>query len=494
MDKEKRESDLKEQNNQQRFMSVKNSDKLNGADLVKFGDDQDVNYSTEVIQVQKSNKKINENLDFSDDQVASGEGTKEKNEDINVKSQNVDSAQLPKPDLLVPNSERRGSSKSIGSKPDLDDDDPYGLGSGQGNKAADYNKEELEALQTNLLDGFSHEFKDSLTIVENLPRGTILLSSIQSCLMDDNKLVKRGILDMVNNYLKLDDDLLLSEDQKVELIQTMMYLLLRRDLSVTRRIYGWFFGDPDADNNYVIDETKTNVLKYIVLAFSKIFNTFVINTEDPKNSSTPLKILQNFYMDHEKSIDLTIGKIALPMIKFIYMKGIKNKDEKIKEEISKSGIRFLSCVTSHFHLIVEEISKAISVANNADLKIYSGIIKYIKDCFSNPELQISELRVEVRLLEGLTSFLLKIRIGDIIENYLDNNYDHMKLTLKVLKIFVEIIDYMFGDNTAWSIEELKQMIMSLPAITNALDGFERDFTELCKVLSSFKVGEILILR
>lgn len=422
-----------------RFQSVK-EDTLHATSLVKFGDDQSVNYSGEVLSLKPSNN----NSLLAEPPVAS----------------------------------RKASAKSMN-----EEEDQYGMNSTKGNAAFD--KEELEQLQAQLLEDYQNEFKDGLTIVENLPKGKILLSAIQSCLLDDNKLVKRGILDMVNNYVKLTDNLLLDEEQKVELIETMMTLLLRRDLSVTRRMYGWFFGEPDLDNNYVIDESRRNVLTYIEKAFEKIFNTY--QTDDIKTCSAPLKILQNFYMDHEKAVGLTIGRISIPLIKFIYVKGIKNRDEKVKEEVSKSGIRFLSCVTSHFHLIVEEISKAIAVASNAELKIYSGIIKFIKDCFSNPELQISELRVQVRLLEGLTSFLLKVRIVDVIESYIDNDFEHMKLTLKVLQIFVEIIEYLFAESDLWSGQELRSMILSIPGIAAALLSFEKDFIELSRVLASFKV-------
>jgi Dopey, N-terminal len=58
----------------------------------------------------------------------------------------------------------------------------------------------------------------------------------------------------------MEDELLLNEKQKIEMVESMLVLLLKRDLSVTRRIYSWCFGEPDLDNNYVMDETRSNVI------------------------------------------------------------------------------------------------------------------------------------------------------------------------------------------------------------------------------------------
>lgn len=222
-----------------------------------------------------------------------------------------------------------------------------------------------------------------------------------------------------------------------------------------------------------------------------MFNTF--DTSDPKTCASPLKILQNFYMDHEKAVDKTISRISLPMIRFIYMKGVKNNDERIKEEIVKSGIRFLSCIGSQFHLIVQEISNAIPSATDEDLINYCGIIRFLKDCFSNPDLSMPRLKVEVKLLEGLTSFLLKIKITDLIDSYISNDEGRVALTLEVLEIFTEIIDFLYDPKQNWTREELVEMVRSIPAINKALEDYEKDFIDLCKVLNTFRIEENCVI-
>lgn len=372
-----------------------------------------------------------------------------------------------------------------------DEDDIYGSANAAVSSVT-YDAKELQNYQQSLLSDFRTEFQDGLTAIDNIPKGTLLLSAICACLDDDGpqkKLVKRGILDAIKGFLRLDDNTLLDDGQKIKLIENMMFLLIERDPAVTRRMYEWFFGEADEDNNYTL-EGKEHVVRYIESAFKTIFETF--KPEDPKSASSPLKMLQNFYMDHDRSIDLTIRGISLPIIKFIYFRGIKNTDETIREEILKSGLRFLASVGSHFHYIVEEISKAIPDLNESELINYCGIIRFVKDCFGNPDLQISNLQVEVQLLKGLTSFLLKVKISDLVDTYINNDTDRIKLTQEVLELFTEILDYLYEQEHKWSQKELKTMIGSMPEIVSALENFEKEFMELCKTLSTFKVEDDFI--
>ena len=83
-----------------------------------------------------------------------------------------------------------------------EDDDPYGLGNASFKGSSSYEQKDLELFQAKLLEEFKSEFKDNLSSVDNLPKGTILLSAIKACLLDENKLVKRGILDTIITFIR----------------------------------------------------------------------------------------------------------------------------------------------------------------------------------------------------------------------------------------------------------------------------------------------------
>lgn len=212
---------------------------------INFGDDQNITYSDEKIKLNHPPKKnqlddSKDHLQLPENSASKGSKSSQLSFDadltpikINIPGQNgiipeVDEASYGSPtiknvikpdehDNLIAkttNSEEKSGHKSenilseskqkakLGKQDEEpEDDDPYGLGT-KTKKPSNYNPKDLEMVQTKLLSEFGQEFKDGLSAVENLPRGSIMLSAIKACLADENKLVKRGILDMVNNLVK----------------------------------------------------------------------------------------------------------------------------------------------------------------------------------------------------------------------------------------------------------------------------------------------------
>lgn len=52
----------------------------------------------------------------------------------------------------------------------------------------------------------------------------------------------------------------------------MLYLLIKKDVSVTRRVNVWLFGKPDMDNKYSISSRRLFVVDLITEAFRRIFS------------------------------------------------------------------------------------------------------------------------------------------------------------------------------------------------------------------------------
>ena len=126
------------------------------------------------------------------------------------------------------------------------------------------------------MEQFNESFRPGLSSVENIPRGYMLLSAIKACLSDESKIVKKGILDAMALYVRLEDTFLLSESQKVEMVEAMLCLLGRRDNTVNIKLYNWFFGEPE-DNMYILDGSRAVVLEYIVKGFQRMFTFFEID-------------------------------------------------------------------------------------------------------------------------------------------------------------------------------------------------------------------------
>jgi hypothetical protein len=69
-----------------------------------------------------------------------------------------------------------------------------------------------------------------------------MINSICSCLIDRNSLVQRAILDFILACLPVNNKQI-TYDDKIKLISIVIHLVLRRDMSLNRRIYVWFMGN-----------------------------------------------------------------------------------------------------------------------------------------------------------------------------------------------------------------------------------------------------------
>lgn len=69
----------------------------------------------------------------------------------------------------------------------------------------------------------------------------LMINAICCCLQDMNPLVQRSILDLMCTCLPLSTQQITRTD-KINLIVVAIHVILRRDMSLNRRIYAWFMG------------------------------------------------------------------------------------------------------------------------------------------------------------------------------------------------------------------------------------------------------------
>ncbi len=69
----------------------------------------------------------------------------------------------------------------------------------------------------------------------------LMVNGICCCLQDSNSLVQRSILDLINFCLPLNTTQITRSD-KLQLIVVAIHVVLRRDMSLNRRIYTWLMG------------------------------------------------------------------------------------------------------------------------------------------------------------------------------------------------------------------------------------------------------------
>jgi hypothetical protein len=111
-------------------------------------------------------------------------------------------------------------------------------------------KQHLKSLGTGLLNPDLVTTESSQPILSEVigPDGGLLVRALAAGLEDDSLLVRRGTLDLLNSCLPLPSLLSFADfsptDKKI-LIKSACGIVLRRDLSLNKRLYGWFLGNEE---------------------------------------------------------------------------------------------------------------------------------------------------------------------------------------------------------------------------------------------------------
>ena len=70
----------------------------------------------------------------------------------------------------------------------------------------------------------------------------------------------------------------------------------------------------------------------------------------------PLKIVQNFYMEHEHLVSETLADLALPILRYIYK---YHEGYPFSPDVFKNGKRFMENIPSHFGILVNSLSEEL---------------------------------------------------------------------------------------------------------------------------------------
>jgi hypothetical protein len=73
-------------------------------------------------------------------------------------------------------------------------------------------------------------------------------------------------LDFLYKYLPLKSDII-SDQAKIRLARSVVWLLGKRDTSVTRKINLWLFGKPDDENQYSVNHKYLGFITEVLIDF-----------------------------------------------------------------------------------------------------------------------------------------------------------------------------------------------------------------------------------
>lgn len=78
-----------------------------------------------------------------------------------------------------------------------------------------------------------------------------MTNALIACIEDQNILVAKTGLDFLYKYLPLKNEIL-SKESKMKLAYSIIWLLGKRDMGVTRKINLWLFGKLDSNNKFIV--------------------------------------------------------------------------------------------------------------------------------------------------------------------------------------------------------------------------------------------------
>jgi hypothetical protein len=115
---------------------------------------------------------------------------------------------------------------------------------------------------------------------------TLVVNALTLCIEDQNVLAIKASLDFLYKYLPLKTDSI-SDQAKMRLARSVIWLLGKRDTSVTRKINLWLFGKPDDENQYQVNQKHLVFVTDVLVEFLQ-----------REMSLEPLKIAINLLTEH----------------------------------------------------------------------------------------------------------------------------------------------------------------------------------------------------
>ncbi|EGR29985.1 n-terminal domain protein [Ichthyophthirius multifiliis] len=315
---------------------------------------------------------------------------------------------------------------------------------------------------------------DENNLENNYPnKSTVVVNTILSCIEYENVIVKRNIIDFLQSHLPAQNDDILSENEKIQILEGLLYLFIKKDISVIRRANIWLFGKPDDENKFDFSTDRSRKsIKLVTQAFQNLLNKNI--KEDFKSIKDRVKVLQNFFMEHDEIIEQILKKISSYMIAYIY-KSEKNNPQN-SHEIIKIGQRLVESLGNHIEVILNSISLKILEGvyenkniengndNNFDDQECSNRVIYLDFLFE------SLLKCE----EVFNEEIAKVSLGEIFKNIFqainyipENKIQQSKFIEESMKIVNKIL-------------KRYSHLSSIQNLENQIDIYSSFYVKMCK--------------
>lgn len=200
----------------------------------------------------------------------------------------------------------------------------------------------------------------------------------------------------------------MSEAEKLILVEGIVKLLERKDMSINRRIYKWLFGG-DVDNEIVIDDSNRVSVGIMFQALKRLFQNR--DNSSLEEAIMPIKILQNVFIEHEELIEPILKELAADFIRFFYENSQKTKKASFASDVYQNGLKLLDSISDYFSVLLEAFRAQIITSETDKLGTMKMLIFLIDSLLKNQTNDTKKRALNLRMgLVGILSQLSQLRL------------------------------------------------------------------------------------
>ena len=223
------------------------------------------------------------------------------------------------------------------------------------------------------------------------------------------------------------------------------------------------------------------VLDYLIIALRSLYSKTPSNSTE---AALPLKVLQNFYMEHDHLVEATLKEVAIPLLTYIQKNSLG--EEQFREDVLKFGIRFMENITSYFATILNSLSISldsyISTKNNEKSLEVINLIEFtfrLETMMKNKEenFNYGEQRDYLKsIISGILRSVSSIQSKQILSSPFV--YTALSLTLRLTENLDEILENLQKESTS----DQNFVGLTSPLMDKKLDDSMSAFIEFYKLV------------
>ena len=281
---------------------------------------------------------------------------------------------------------------------------------------------------------------------------TLMINSLRELIEEDDVVTVRNAMDFIITRLPLSkDNIIISDESKISLIQSALKLLIKNEYSTTRRLNTWVLGTTNTDDEINLESPDTNYrMDLMVSALKGMTNSKESINAD--NLNNYIRILDQLFMQQVEFVDFILPKISYDLILcFVefWQTELNSSENAINNETIKKLSMFFIKQDNYINLWKSIVKYLETVQDRRDLNYESDdynsttevekfiyqTIQPLKFCFFFIDLHSSAERIKyyIPIINNLITIINKL----VIKNR-DNLHKIRHITVTTL-VFIKCL-------------------------------------------------------